>query len=120
MPQYGAADPRTYATPRGTPEYVSYFGYNIPTSRHRRDTDVPPLKRSNRERKRRPSQSARHVYTKVVYDDRGYGYECDYDVYDYPPPPYEQYARHDIWPNRAASQLRSSRRSDRNANAIRS
>jgi len=97
MPQYGAADPRTYATPRGTPEYVSYFGYSIPTSRHRRDTDVPPLKRSNRERKRRPSQSACHVYTKVVYDDRGYGYECDYDIHDYPPPPYEQYARHDMY-----------------------
>jgi len=96
MPQYGAADPRTYATPRGTPEYVSYFGYNIP-SRQRRDTDVPPLKRSNRERKRRPSQSARHVYTKVVFDDQGYGYERDYDVYDYPPPPYEQYARHDMY-----------------------
>ena len=96
MPQYAAADPRTYATPRGTPEYVSYFGYNIP-SRQRRDTDVPPLKRSNRERKRRPSQSARHVYTKVVFDDQGYGYERDYDVYDYPPPPYEQYARHDMY-----------------------
>ncbi|KAG9186477.1 hypothetical protein G6011_09585 [Alternaria panax] len=97
MPQYAAADPRTYAPPRGTPEYVSYFGYNVPTSRHRRDTDVPPLKRSNRERKRRPSQSARHVYTKVVYDDRGNGYECDYNIHDYPPPPYEQYARHDMY-----------------------
>ncbi|KAJ4367362.1 hypothetical protein N0V83_006943 [Neocucurbitaria cava] len=100
MPQYGAefTTPRTYATPRGTPEYVSYFGYSHPTSRHRRDTDVPPLKRSNRERKRRPSQSARYVHTKVVYDDRGYGYECDYDIHDdYPPPPYEKYARHDMY-----------------------
>lgn len=98
MPQYGA-DPRSYATPRGTPEYVSYFGYSHP-SRHRRDTDAaPPLKRSNRERKRRPSQSARHVHTKVIYGDNGYGYECGYDIHDdYPPPPYSKYARqHDMY-----------------------
>ncbi|KAF1943199.1 hypothetical protein EJ02DRAFT_511073 [Clathrospora elynae] len=100
MPQYGAAEftsPRAHATPRGAPEYVSYFGYSH-ASRPRRDSDAPPLKRSNRERKRRPSQSARYVHTKVVYDDRGYGYECDYDVRDdHPPPPYEQYARHDMY-----------------------
>lgn len=100
MPQYGAefTAPRTYATPRGTPEYVSYSHYSHQPSRHRRDSDASPLKRSNRERKRRPSQPVRNVYTKVVYDDRGYGYECDYDIHhDYPPPPYEQYARHDMY-----------------------
>lgn len=99
VPSYGAdfTAPRNYATPRGTPEYVSYFGYSHP-SRHRRDSDAPPLKRSNRERKRRPSQSARHVYARVVYDDSGYGYECDYDIqHDYPPPPYEQYDRYDMY-----------------------
>ena len=100
VPQYGTADfgaPRAHATPRANPEYVSYFGYTLP-SRHRRDTDVPPLKRSHRERKRRSSQSARQVHTRVVYDDHGYGYgyECD-EFYDYPPPPYEQYARHDMY-----------------------
>ncbi|KAF2856355.1 hypothetical protein T440DRAFT_106389 [Plenodomus tracheiphilus IPT5] len=99
MPQYGAefTAPRAYATPRGTPDYVSYFGYHHQPSRHRRDPDVQPLKRSNRERKRRPSQSARQFQTRVVYDDRGYSYECEYDVYDYPPPPYEQYARHTMY-----------------------
>ncbi|KAH7385634.1 hypothetical protein BKA66DRAFT_416021 [Pyrenochaeta sp. MPI-SDFR-AT-0127] len=97
MPSYGAefTTPRTHATPRGPPDFVSYFGYSH-ASRHRRDTDVPPLKRSNRERKRRPSQSARY-HTRVVYDD-GYGYECNYDVHDdYPPPPYSQHARHDMY-----------------------
>lgn len=101
MPQYAAdfSSSRAYPTPRGTPDFVSYFGYHHqPQSRHRRDSDVPPLKRTHRERKRRPSQSARHVHTRVVYDDRGYGYECDYDIRDdYPPPPYEQYARHDMY-----------------------
>ncbi len=88
---------RNYATPRGTPEYVSYFGYS-PSNKHRRDVDASPLKRSNRERKRRPSQTERPVYTKVVYDDFGYGYECEYDIqHDSPPPPYEQYARHDMY-----------------------
>lgn len=97
-PQYGAEFTPRYATPRATPEFVSYFGYSHPTSRHRRDTDVPPLKRNHRERKRRPSQSARYVQTRVVYDDRGYGYECEYDVHDeIPPPPYTQYARHDMY-----------------------
>ncbi|KAH5744283.1 hypothetical protein HBI18_026500 [Parastagonospora nodorum] len=102
----GIPTSRAYATPRATPgptpEYVSGFDYNYArpsrASRHRRDSDAQPLKRSHRERKRRPSQSAPYVYTKVVYDANGYGYECDY-VYDHsydesPPPPYEQYARH--------------------------
>lgn len=97
MPSFGTgfttATPRQYATPRATPEYVSYFGYSHQT-RHRRDTDASPLKRSHRERKRRPSQSARYTNTRV-FNDNGYGYDCDYDIYDNPPPPYEQYARHD-------------------------
>ncbi|PVI08495.1 hypothetical protein DM02DRAFT_607894 [Periconia macrospinosa] len=90
--------PRYYATPQRTPEYVSRdFGYTW-TARPCRDADAPPLKRSHRERKRRPSQSARYVHTKVVYDD----YDYDDDVYgygfdrahDYPPPPYERYERY--------------------------
>ncbi|KAH8731025.1 hypothetical protein GQ44DRAFT_605475 [Phaeosphaeriaceae sp. PMI808] len=106
---------RGYAPPRGTPaatpEYVSGFDYNYnyvrPTraSRHRRDSDVPPLKRSHRERKRRPSQSAPYVHTRVVYDEFGYGYECDYEYdnayheshYESPPPPYSQHARHAMY-----------------------
>jgi hypothetical protein len=102
----GVPTSRGYATPRGTPgatpEYVSGFDYNYVrpsrASRHRRDPDAQPLKRSHRERKRRPSQSAPYFYTNVVYDANGYGYECDYEydnTYDEsPPPPYEQYARH--------------------------
>lgn len=99
-----------YATPRGTPaatpEYVSGFDYTYVrpsrASRHRRDSDAPPLKRSHRERKRRPSQSAPYVHTRVVYDDFGYGYECDYEFDDFvydrsPPPPYEQYTRHAMY-----------------------
>ena len=111
----GFPSSRGYATPRGTPvatpEYVSAFDYNYnyvrPTraSRHRRDSDAPPLKRSHRERKRRPSQSAPYVYTKVVYDEFGYGYECDYEYdntyheshYESPPPPYSQHTRHAMY-----------------------
>jgi len=93
-PQYvpDFASPRYQATPQRTPEYVSGdFGY-VRASRTRRDTDAPPLKRSHRERQRRPSQSAPQVHTKVVYDDYGnvYGYGFDY-VYDSPPPPYARY-----------------------------
>ncbi|KAH7080427.1 hypothetical protein BKA63DRAFT_407337 [Paraphoma chrysanthemicola] len=101
----GYPTPRT--TPGATPEYVSGFDYNYVrpsrASRHRRDSDAPPLKRSHRERKRRPSQSAPYVHTRVVYDDfgYGYGYECDYEydnAYDpSPPPPYTQYARYDMY-----------------------
>ncbi|CAI6248616.1 unnamed protein product [Periconia digitata] len=96
MPEYSS--PRYYPTPRRTPEYVSGdFGY-IWAGRPRRDTDAPPLKRSHRERKRRPSQSARFVHTKVVYDD--YDYDDVYDngfdrVHDHPPPPYEPYERYE-------------------------
>ncbi|RYO59576.1 hypothetical protein AA0116_g6985 [Alternaria tenuissima] len=36
MPQYGAADPRTYATPRGTPEYVPIYEPEPKPSRQRR------------------------------------------------------------------------------------
>jgi len=100
MPAFGAdfSTPRAYATPRATPDYVSYFAFPPPPGRHRRDADVPPLKRPHRERKRRPSQSAPPFHTHVVYDDRGYGYECGYDdVHDGPPPPYEQYARHAMY-----------------------
>lgn len=99
-PRYGAEhSARAYPTPRGTPEYVSYFGYTIPINRQRRDTDATPSKRNPRERKRRQSQSARHVHgpTGVVYDDNGYDYGYDYETYDYPPPPYERYARHDMY-----------------------
>jgi hypothetical protein len=92
--------PRFYATPQRTPEYVSGdFGY-VRTSRPRRETDATPLKRSHRERKR-PSQSARYVHTKVVYDDydrHGKDYGYDY-VYDHPPPPYEPYARYETHRN---------------------
>jgi len=104
---------RAYATPRqtptATPEYVSgfdYYNYNYnhvrPTraARHRRDSDATPLKRSHRERKRRPSQSAPFFHTKVVYDD-GYGYGCGYEYdnpyYESPPPPYEHYARYRMY-----------------------
>jgi hypothetical protein len=86
-PQYvpDFASPRYQATPQRTPEYVSgAFGY-VRASRTRRDTDVPPLKRSHRERQRRPSTSAPKV--QVVYDDYG---RYDY-VYDSPPPPYARY-----------------------------
>ncbi|KAF1911897.1 hypothetical protein BDU57DRAFT_523990 [Ampelomyces quisqualis] len=92
-----ATPPR--ATPAATPEYVSGFDYNYVrpcrASRHRRDPDAHPLKRSHRERKRHASQSAPFVYTKVVYDENGYGYECDYEYYPSPPPPYQEYDRHD-------------------------
>lgn len=107
----GIPTSRAYATPRGTPaatpEYVSGFGFDYNyvrpsrASRHRRDSDAPPLKRSHRERKRRPSQSVPYGYTRVVYDDLGYGYECDYEYdhpyYESPPPPYEKYARHGMY-----------------------
>ncbi|KAF2638000.1 hypothetical protein P280DRAFT_370330, partial [Massarina eburnea CBS 473.64] len=84
---------RFQQTPQRTPEFVSgHFGY-VRTGRPRRETDAPPLKRSHRER-RRPSQSARYVHTKVVYDDYDpYVYD-DYGfdhIYDHPPPPYEPY-----------------------------
>ncbi|KAF2255911.1 hypothetical protein BU26DRAFT_410190, partial [Trematosphaeria pertusa] len=101
MPQHmpDFSSPRYFATPQRTPEYVSGdFGYTR-SSRHRRDSDATPLKRSHRERKRRPSQSARYVHTKVVYDDYGnnyYDYGFDY-VYDSPPPPYEPYARYETY-----------------------
>ncbi|PSN73162.1 hypothetical protein BS50DRAFT_514254 [Corynespora cassiicola Philippines] len=94
MPENNAS--RFHAVPQQTPEYVSGgFDYVRP-SRHRRDTDATPLKRSHRERKRRPSQSARYVHTKVVFDDYDYGH--DY-VYESPPPPYEQYARYETYWN---------------------
>lgn len=98
-PQY-MPDPRYYATPqsqRTPPEYVSGdFGYARP-SRHRRDSDAPPLKRSYRERKR-PSLSARYVHTKVVYDDYDNVYDYGFDyVYSSPPPPYEPYARNETY-----------------------
>ncbi|KAJ4301865.1 hypothetical protein N0V90_003961 [Kalmusia sp. IMI 367209] len=84
MPDF--TSPRYYQTPQRTPEYVGgHFGY-APTSRLRRDSEATPLKRSNREKVRRPSHSARYVHTKVVYDDYDYDYES-------PPPPYEPYAR---------------------------
>ncbi|KAF1956197.1 hypothetical protein CC80DRAFT_492459 [Byssothecium circinans] len=98
MPDFQS--PRFYATPQRTPEYVSGdFGY-VRTGRPRRETDAPPLKRSHRERQR-PSQSARHVHTKVVYDDYDpYVYDYGFDhVYDYPPPPYEPYARYETHRN---------------------
>lgn len=93
FPEYSS--PRYHATPQRTPDYVSGGFDYVRTSRHRRDSDATPLKRSHRERKHRPSQ-ARYVHTKVVYDDSGYGY--DY-VHDSPPPPYEQYARYDTYGN---------------------
>jgi hypothetical protein len=103
----GIPTPRAYATPRGTPaatpEYVSGFDYNyVRPSRagqHRRDADATPLKRSHREGKRRPSQAAPYVNSKIVYED-GYAYECNYEydhTYESPPPPYEQYARHAMY-----------------------
>jgi hypothetical protein len=71
----GIPTSRAYATPRGTPgatpEYVSGFDYNYNyvrpsrASRHRRDSDASPLKRSHRERRRHPSQSAPYVHTRV-------------------------------------------------------
>lgn len=99
MPSYGAdfATPRPYATPRATPEYVSGGFDYIRPSRQRRESHASPLKSYPRERKRRPSQSVRYVHTKIVYDDDGYGYERDYDVYESPPPPYEQYDRYDMY-----------------------
>ncbi|KAF2472083.1 uncharacterized protein BDR25DRAFT_18138 [Lindgomyces ingoldianus] len=98
-PQYpqGYSSPRYYATPQRTPEYVSGFDYVRPT-RRRRESDAPPLKRSHRERKHtRPSQS-RYVHTNVVYDN-DYEYVYDSNVYDSPPPPYEQYARYETYGN---------------------
>ena len=98
-PQFGPVPeyaPRNYATPQRTPDYVSGgfdSTYNVRYSRQRRDTDAPPLKRSHRERKRRPSQP-QYVRTKVVFDDSGYDY--DY-LYEYPPPPYEQYPRYETY-----------------------
>ncbi|KAF1970328.1 hypothetical protein BU23DRAFT_556989 [Bimuria novae-zelandiae CBS 107.79] len=84
MPSYNS--PRYYQTPQRTPEYVSgYFGY-AQTSRQRRDTDATPLKRSNREKARRPSVSARYAQSKDVYGDYDYEYVRD------PPPPYSRHA----------------------------
>ncbi|KAF2869925.1 hypothetical protein BDV95DRAFT_576661 [Massariosphaeria phaeospora] len=98
-PQYAPEfSPRYQATPQRTPEYVSGgFDYSR-ASRHWPDADASPLKRSHRERKRRSSQSARYVHTKSVYDD-DYGYVYGNYVYDHPPPPYEQYARHQTFGN---------------------
>jgi hypothetical protein len=78
--------PRYSQTPQRTPEYVSgHFGY-AQTSRQRRDTDATPLKRSNREKARRPSVSARFVHTKDVSGDFDHVYERE------PPPPYTRHA----------------------------
>ncbi|KAF2264559.1 hypothetical protein CC78DRAFT_463477 [Lojkania enalia] len=93
-PQYfpGYSSQRHYATPQRTPEYVSGFDYDyVRHGRHRRDTDASPLKRSHRERKRRPSQphTRTFAYTNYGFDD---GYEY---IYDSPPPPYEQFARYE-------------------------
>ncbi|KAF9740729.1 hypothetical protein PMIN06_012741 [Paraphaeosphaeria minitans] len=83
-PQY--MSPRYYQTPQRTPEYVSgYFGY-APKGRQRRDTDATPLKRSHREKARRPSLSARHVQPKDVHDDFDPARERE------PPPPYTRHA----------------------------
>ncbi|KAL1599666.1 hypothetical protein SLS60_007469 [Paraconiothyrium brasiliense] len=84
-PQF--TSPRFYPTPQRTPEYVSGYGYYYGyahTSRQRRDTDATPLKRSNREKARRPS--ARYVETKDVYGDSDHVYERE------PPPPYTRHA----------------------------
>ncbi|KAF2018745.1 hypothetical protein BU24DRAFT_418293 [Aaosphaeria arxii CBS 175.79] len=89
--QYDGFSPRNYASQQRAPDYVSGgFDYVRP-SRPRRDTDVPPLKRFNRERRHRPSQSQsqRRYVNKVYYDD-------EY-VYESPPPPYEQYARYEAY-----------------------
>jgi hypothetical protein len=98
----GYPSARAYATPRGTPEYVSRgfdYGYgHVRPARPRRDTDAHPLKRSHREKKRRPSESMRPVHT-VFADGYGYAYDydVDYDVYGHPPPPYQQYARYECY-----------------------
>ncbi|KAF2276035.1 uncharacterized protein EI97DRAFT_46367 [Westerdykella ornata] len=97
-PQYypDYASPRYQATPQQqrVPDYVSGgFDYSTRPSRPRRQSDAPPLKRSHRERKHSKSH-ARCVRTKIFYDDGGYGYEY---IYDYPPPPYEPYPRHDTY-----------------------
>jgi hypothetical protein len=86
------SSPRHFATPQRAPDYVSGgFDYVRP-SRHRHDSDATPLKRSHRERKHSQSkQKAQYVQTRVVFDEGGY---YDY-VYNHPPPPYEQYQRHD-------------------------
>jgi hypothetical protein len=90
MPEFSA--PRHHATPLRTPEFVSGGFDYVRVSRPRRESDATPLKRSHRERKHRPSQSSRFAHAKVVYDD--------YDpVYDYPPPPYEQYVRYETYGN---------------------
>ncbi|KAF2740050.1 hypothetical protein EJ04DRAFT_264619 [Polyplosphaeria fusca] len=93
-PQYFQGySPRYFPTPRQTPEYVSGFDYDyVRSSRPRRDSDVPPLKRSHRERRHRPSQSRTYVYTNVGRDN-------DYDYVYEPPPPYEQYARYERYGN---------------------
>jgi hypothetical protein len=92
MPDFTSA--RGYqATPQRMPEFVSGdFGY-VRVGRPRRDTDAP-LKRPQRESKRRPSQSARFAHTRVVYDDYPDHdvYDNGFDhVYDSPPPPYKRY-----------------------------
>ncbi|KAF1996856.1 hypothetical protein P154DRAFT_525283 [Amniculicola lignicola CBS 123094] len=95
----GYSSPRYQPTPQRTPgpDYVSGFDYysyyNARPARPRRDSDAPPLKRSHRERKHRPSTSRTYVHTKAYYDD-DYGY-----VHEVPPPPYERYARYETYGN---------------------
>lgn len=84
FPSYNS--PRYNATPQQhPPEYVSGFDY-VRHSRHRRTSDVPPLKRSHRERQHRSSHSRPFVYNNAAYDN---DYEYNYES---PPPPYQQYA----------------------------
>lgn len=96
-PQYFQQEqsPRYFATPQRS-DYVSGgFDYNTRPSRPRRESDATPLKRSHRERKHRPSQT-QYTRTRVVFNDGGHDYEY---VYDYPPPPYEPYARYETYWN---------------------
>jgi hypothetical protein len=62
----------------GSGEWKSAGGFSLP-NQHLSDTDDWVSKRSNRKKKPRPPQPAYGVRDKVVYDDRGYGYECEID-----------------------------------------
>jgi hypothetical protein len=60
----------------GSREWKSVDGSGLP-NQHINDTDDWAFKRNNRKKGPRLPQPAYGVHDKIVYDDQGYGYECD-------------------------------------------
>ncbi|CAN9222541.1 unnamed protein product [Alternaria alternata] len=81
MPQYGAADPRTYARRREAPLNIRPAS-QAQQSREEASSVAVGTSRLHQSCLRRPRLRLPNATT---------------SIHDYPPPPYEQYARHDMY-----------------------